>query len=445
MRRLRQHMIHSRQRHRGAVAIIVGISIVVFVGILALVFDLGRMFVAKTELQNAADACALAAAGGLPPIGTLTVAESRGILVGQKNKVQFQANNVVINVDSDVTFSTTLNGTYLPASSADPASQFVKCSVEQGGIVPWFLHVFRQLRFEASTPNLSVDAFAVATLAPSQTSCAIPVGLCSKPGGVAPDFGFVVGQWESSKYPVAGSVTGSFDWVDFTPPGGGANELATLLAGVGQCDLPPVGTCVGQSGNVESLAKAWNTRFGLYQGPYNSGNALMDRTGVSYKPTTGPLTVPSTSPDTPLTWREFSDAPQNAYSGSPDPALASPPPNFITAHNTLHTPYQVSTNPNDVNPLNASTTAQHAAGGNRRVVVAPIVNCEGWAAGEAGCGSQQVKVKGFACVLMLHPFDSPDDDVYLEYLGHADAPNSPCHTSGLPGGSLGPLVPVLVQ
>ena len=443
MRTLKLHIIHFRQR--GAVAVIVGLSIVVMVGVLALVFDLGRMFVAKTELQNAADACALAAAGGLPPVGTLTVAEGRGILVGQKNKVGFQASNVVINVNSDVTFSTTLNGTYLPASSANAASKYVKCSVALGGIVPWFLQAFRQLRFEAATPDLSVNAFAVATLAPSQTSCAIPVGMCAPSVGTPPDFGFTVGKWESSKFPVGGSLTGSFDWIDFTPPGGGASELADLLTGVGQCDLPAVGACVCQSGNIQSLAKGWNTRFGLYQGSYTASNALMDKTGVAYKPTTGPLTVPPTSPDTTLTWREFSDAPQNAYSGTPDPAVVNPPPNFITAHNTTHTPYQTSTNPNAINPLNASTSIQHAAGGNRRVVVAPIVDCNDFISGSCNGNSQQAKVIGFACVLMLHPFDSPSDDIYLEYLGHADAPNSPCHTSGLPGGSIGPLVPVLVQ
>lgn len=438
MSRLKQRAIQPRQRQHGAVAIIVGFSFVVMVGVLALVFDLGRMFVAKTELQNAADACALAATGGLPPVGTLTEAESRGILVGQKNKVGFQASNVVINVDSDVTFSTTLNGTYLPKGSADPASKFVKCSVTQGGIVPWFLHAFRQLRFEASTPNLSVDAFAVATLAPAQTSCAIPVGLCSKPGGTAPDFGFVVGKWETSKFPTGSSFTGSFDWIDFSPPNGGASELADLLTGVGQCDLPAIGACVGQSGNAQSTAKAWNTRFGLYQGSYNAGNALMDKTGAAYKPTT-------TSPSTPLTWREFSDVPQNAYSGTPNPAVVSPPPNFITAHNTSHTPYQTSTNPDSINPLNASSSAQHAAGGNRRVVVAPVVNCDEFLSSGPGCQPQQAKVLGFACVLMLHPFDSPSDDIYLEYLGHADDPNTPCKTSGLAGGTSGPLVPVLVQ
>ncbi len=49
-------------RQRGAIAIIVGLSIFVLIGFLALVLDLGRTYIAKTELQNAADAAALAGA-----------------------------------------------------------------------------------------------------------------------------------------------------------------------------------------------------------------------------------------------------------------------------------------------------------------------------------------------------------------------------------------------
>lgn len=55
-------MPSSRKRQQGAVAIIVGLSIVILVGMLALVVDLGHLYIAKTELQNAADAAALAGA-----------------------------------------------------------------------------------------------------------------------------------------------------------------------------------------------------------------------------------------------------------------------------------------------------------------------------------------------------------------------------------------------
>jgi len=51
-----------KSRQGGAVAVMVGISMVLLVGFLALVIDLGRLYVAKTGLQNAADAAALSGA-----------------------------------------------------------------------------------------------------------------------------------------------------------------------------------------------------------------------------------------------------------------------------------------------------------------------------------------------------------------------------------------------
>jgi len=54
-------------------------------------------------------------------------------------------------------------------------------------------------------------------------------------------------------------------------------------------------------------------------------------------------------------------------------------------------------------------------------------------------------VTDWACVLMLHPIDGPNVTVYLEYIGNASLPSSPCAGAGLAGGTNGPLVPVLVQ
>jgi hypothetical protein len=51
-------------------------------------------------------------------------------------------------------------------------------------------------------------------------------------------------------------------------------------------------------------------------------------------------------------------------------------------------------------------------------------------------------------MLLLQPIPSPfnkKDVVKLEYVGNASALGSPCTGSGLPGGSAGPLVPVLVR
>jgi len=59
---LTQGLGRKAWRQRGAVAIVFGLSIIVLFGFMALVIDLGRTYVVRTELQNAADAAALAGA-----------------------------------------------------------------------------------------------------------------------------------------------------------------------------------------------------------------------------------------------------------------------------------------------------------------------------------------------------------------------------------------------
>jgi hypothetical protein len=48
-------------------------------------------------------------------------------------------------------------------------------------------------------------------------------------------------------------------------------------------------------------------------------------------------------------------------------------------------------------------------------------------------------------MLMLQPMSSPMVDLQFEFLGNAALADSPCITSGLPGGNLGPLVATLVR
>ena len=48
-------------------------------------------------------------------------------------------------------------------------------------------------------------------------------------------------------------------------------------------------------------------------------------------------------------------------------------------------------------------------------------------------------------MFMLQPLSVPMSDAKLEFRGNASAVGSPCTTSGTPGGTAGPLVPVLVR
>jgi Flp pilus assembly protein TadG len=422
--------IRSVKHQTGTIAIIVAISLAALVGFVGLALDVGHLFITRTELQDAADACALAAAkeltcdiaAGPCAASYLENGQNAGIAVAARNRVGFQGTPVTI-APADIRFSLmfTPNSLYLSlAGGANPASRYVMCIARRNGIAPWFMQV-------VGAGNTNVDAFAVATLAPSQTSCAMPIGLCKLPLGTAvnPFAGMIVGQWMTSK--LSESATGSFDWIDYTPPGGGANELANIIKGTGQCDLPPSGTQVGEQGNIVSLGKAWNTRYGLYKGGDTIATAPPDYTGYAYTPTSWP--------------EKF-----NAYAGISTTGY----PNYLSS-SAQRLPYQGDSQSglNIGGSYTNSTQSQLAASGSdRRLTTVPVVDCANWIVSNP----QTVPVLGYACVMLLHPMDkdngpSATDEVWLEYRGASTDPNSPCATVGGVGGpgSSGPLVPALVQ
>lgn len=406
----------SARRQRGAVAIIVGLSLAVLVGFAGLALDGGRLYVNKTELQNGADACALAASydlAGAPniPAASFAAAEAAGMLVATRNRVGFQGAPVDAQ-DVTIQFGTSLSaGAWLSAASNPPGnSKYVRCTLRETNIAPWFMQVL-------GIGPQTVTALATASLANAQTNCGIPLAMCTQ--GAAPTYGLTKGQWVNGRFNSGGGLTGSFNWIDFSPPSGGQSELADLLKGNGQCSLN-VTVPVGQPGAMgNAAAQAWNSRFGLYQaGPTNVNTAPPDRTGYSYTPTNWPAQF-NALPDF-MTRRG-----QHANYGD-----------TVQLGNAL-TGLSLS---NAYNPT--TTVAQHTQyGADRRLAVAPLVNCGDWAS------SQTVDVQAWACILMLHPIASPGDVIYMEYEGLASDPTSPCATSGVVGGSgsVGPLVPGLVQ
>jgi len=398
-------------RQGGAVAVTTALMLVVLVGFLGVAVDLGRLYVAKTEMFNAADACALAAAQELDGnAGSLTRAENAGIAAGTRNLANFQSTPVPI-VASDISFSTSLspNSNYkTQAGGATDASRYAMCTLK----FPAFPTTLTAIL--GFGPSVDVGAQAVATLAPGQTACAIPLGFCAQSSS-PPNYGFTPGQWVNGKFDAGGGLTGSFNWIDFTPNAGGLSELASILTGSGMCSTS-IGTPVGQTGVLgNAAAKAWNSRFGLYQS--GTGNPQLDTAPPDY---TGFAYTPTSWPAQSVAINDFLNVerPSNAtYQGNAATGLS------------LTSAYQSAT-PADLATHGAVT---------RRLAIAPVVDCSGWAS------SQTVPIISYACVLLLHPITSPSDVVTMEYVGAANDPLSPCATSGLGGGSFGPLIPVLVQ
>lgn len=412
----------------GAVAIVVGISIAVLIGFLGLALDTGKLYVAKSELQNSADSCALAAAQALTGVSEtqLAIAEAAGITTGRISNVLFQAEPVAYAENDNVEFSQTLSGVYFDKAGISPADavnmEFVRCTVERADIPTWFMHVLNVIPGVSIIPA-TVSASAVATRVSAQTNCALPVAICSTAvdplsppprgtwieGAIGPSGG------ESSG---GGGLTGNFKWVDFTPPAGGASELGQTLTGPGTCNLPSVGAEVGQPGNVSSASNDWNSRFGIYQGNVRPAQAIPDYTGYAY---------------TEVNW----PAQSNAFD------------DFRTQR-TANAPYQgdASTGLNTNGTISGSTFLS-SNGADRRLAVVPIVDCSGFVSGSTA------PVVDWACVLMLHPINfnaggtgTGATRMFLEYLGQSNDPGSPCASLGVPGDadvSQGPQVPVLVQ
>ena len=453
---MKQGFQTSPRKQRGAIAIIVGLSMAVLVGFAGLALDGGRLYVTKTEVQNASDACALAASFELTGAPTISAAafgraDAAARKVAAMNRVGFQA-AAIANGDTTVTFGTTLaGGSWLPAGSATGNSKYVRCEVQQTGIAPWFMQVL-------GIGPQTVSALATASLVPSGlSSCPMPMALCTQPGGNAGnEYGYVIGNWYGLGFRETGgnaNYTGNFRWVDFNPgsstpgcSGGGAQELSCILSGPppGGCTAPPpitgscagssngnpIAGCIGQTGNITSLQDAYNSRFGVYKngGGLNKNTAPMDRSGYAYSTENWTLG-------------------RQAYSGA-----SGGLPNFAAAR-AAHLRTQTQGETPTVNPpifsnqYDYSSVLDHTASNrNRRIVPVPVVDCNGAGGFTSG---QQAAVRNYACVLMLDTYRKVGPDVVtkLEYLGLASDPGSPCAVPGLPGGaaSLGPLVPGLVQ
>lgn len=397
----------NRRRQRGAILILIGFALVVLVGFVGLVIDLGRMYVIKSELQSAVDACALGAAAELQgDSDQLLRAENAGITVGNRNRVNFQ-NAYATLAAKDIRFNTLLNGGYQLRSAISPTDapkmRYVRCESQKDSIV---MHFLRVLGFGEQ----SVTAIANATLGSSQTTCAVPIGLCS-----AALAGKNPGDWLKAGLNPGEGLTGDFMWIDFSPSGGGNKEIKEILTGPGFCGLPSVGTKVGQPGGQNGAVAAWNTRFGIYTAGYDPSSAQPDRAGFTYTTQTWPTEA-------------------NAYQDLAD------------VQRPANTPYQgdgplPGTGLNTQGSISDSTVLQ--SGGNRRVVTVPMIDCS-----QLASGSHTATADSWACIVMLQPLEkNAGTTAYIEYQGLANEPSSPCASTGLPGATtgIGPKVPVLVK
>jgi hypothetical protein len=420
----------GRHRQQGAVIITVALVTLFLLGFMGIALDFARLFVVKTEMQTAMDSCALAAAQELDGSSdALARATSAGMTAGNRNKVHFQGAAAGI-VDTDVAFSDSLIGAFSHTFTPIVDAKYAKCSHTKSGITPWLMQAISAISSDPSyKADRSVFAAAVATLAPAQTNCLLPVGICQKSGGAS----FTPGEWiiGLNDDTLTESVSGNFRWLDFYGKGGGTAQVKDLMTGKGQCDLPGADTFV-KSGNSNGAIKAWNTRFGIYKGEEKFPDPLPDFTGYAWYYDDGVSNPSSLVPPLGMTGR-YADTSTNGYRFHSSSANAS------------DRPYQGIADL-DIKAKDAITGQDHInSGASRRIAAVPIVDCD------ALDTKVPVKISGIACILLLHPIEKkagPKDRglIWIEYINDALATSgNACPTAGLPGGPTGVKVPALVQ
>jgi len=415
------------QRQRGAVVVVVALSLLFLLGFMGIALDFGHLFVARGELQTSVDACALAAAQELNgATDALTRASSAGLTAGNLNRVDFQSvtwGGQGKLLSSEIIFR---DATYAVTTLAASA-QYAQCDHRQDGVRMWLLQAMGASVGSHNTAfagTNSVGALAVARRAGTQKTCPLPLGLIPKSGAGAPNYGFQVGEWVT----VMGQRTpgpGQMGWNNLDGSNS-ASEAALELAEPGYCDVQ-VGDTVGRPGAKQSVSDVWNARFGIYKNgdPGPSVNHP-DTTGYAY---------------TSTNWRN--SAPQNAYAGQPLNSCHGTAHNFKTKQLAFasYDDTGISVSSGDaITGLRMSggykTLATPAIAGehqqlghSRRIVTVPVI-------------SASAKVLDFVCMLILQPLTSPTVDIQLEYIGNAGTANSPCASNG---GASGASVPVLVQ
>lgn len=263
-----------RHGQRGAVAVMVAISMVVFIGFLGIVIDLGNLYIRKTELQNAADAAALAGAKRLDGTDTgITNAANDAKAMALLNASDFDKTAVAIE-NANIEFADDPDGPWFTVADSVNAplnKRFIKVdttNILQGTRPTWFMKAI-----SATHANTTATALAVAGVPICEN---LPMFVCAPDPtqGAAGNWGFVVGKgYKLAEGPGSGGPgPGNVGYMDPAPPGApslinGADQMRDIMCrGKTFCIAAPGPFSSLTQPAFGTMAKALNTRFDNYSG-----------------------------------------------------------------------------------------------------------------------------------------------------------------------------------
>ena len=278
----------SKRKQKGAVAIVLGLSLVTLFAMGGVVLDLGHLYIAKSELQNSADAAALAGAQRLNQTASgVTNARDNAITVAAQNNFNFSTAVTITGANTE--FGPGPDGPWSSYATAlaNPAGKtFVKVDTGLRTMNTYLMRVAGPAFNTVSTLGVAVAGRFVNNVTPIGV-CAIkdPVTLASRPKGeVLPgtnelaQFGFRRGvsynifNLNGPGFPPSNPYL--LNPVDVYPnPCNGSNSSANNTApfvcnGSSAIITNTPGTVYGNTGmSAGKIQAALNSRFNIFTGP----------------------------------------------------------------------------------------------------------------------------------------------------------------------------------
>lgn len=258
-----QHKRDSKDQ-RGSVMILSTVAMLAVLLAVGLGVDISHFYLAKTELQNAADAAALAAATTInsTPTGIIDGAWRATQVV---NKYEFNKNTVQFTSSDAILWSANLDGPYLSTTAASASEEvaktirFVKVTTEQSPVSISFASVVL-----GSSKNMSATATAGLSV-PINTVCGfLPIAVLIN----GDDDELVPKQTYTFRAPAGDGVSpGDYQILSVAGPGG--NDVGFGIgSGVDACAKPgDVYTVDCKPGlTAGKVRTGLNSRFDDYQG-----------------------------------------------------------------------------------------------------------------------------------------------------------------------------------
>ena len=465
------------RKQRGAYTAAFAVMVIFLLGFVGLALDSGRLFVAKTELQNAADACALAAAGTFSTLvnnDQIALASATGVTMATSHKYQMQgaaipAGNVTVGYSYNQTGPFDVAGSFTP-STTNTSPPYVKCTVSDPAINPIFVKVWNLFQAN-SVGQSSARAVAVATLIPGGSACGLPIAICANSTLNPPSGGNAT--WLRMVNEPGTGAQGWYNWVNFfngttklCDVNGSTPCTRTFVSGPGMCQSSYATHVGSNNGVISNLQSYFNTRFGLYKSSpasnYDPDIEKPDYSGVIFNAATfiGKDVYPAykqmlsggtagVQVVTSTTYDPTKDHCKATTLGAATPADCK----TLFGNQTVDPSYlQIK---KDTSKYDRKETA-----GSRRMVIMPVVACDGTGRLNPDPGP----ILWWACGLVTTPFITADNTLlgnwakktsgsynysffpYVEYRGRADSPSAGCiNLTGSPSSSSLTRIPGLVQ